>query len=40
VENLLGFLTLERFDHAESITLLVDNAKRYVGTEDPGKRMV
>ncbi len=28
-ENLFGFLALKRFDHAESITLFVNNAKRY-----------
>jgi hypothetical protein len=28
-EELFGFRTLERFDHAENITLLVNNAKRY-----------
>jgi hypothetical protein len=28
-ENLFGFLTLERFNHAESITRFDNNAKRY-----------
>jgi hypothetical protein len=28
-ENLFGFLALKRFDHAESITRFVNNAKRY-----------
>jgi len=37
-ENLFGFLALERFDHAESITLFVHNAKRYEWVEDMNKK--
>jgi hypothetical protein len=37
-ENLFGFLALERFDHAESITLFVNNAKRYGRMEDINKK--
>ena len=37
-ENLFGFLALERFDHAESLTLFVNNAKRYGWVEDMKKR--
>jgi hypothetical protein len=37
-ENLLGFLALERFNHAESITLFVNNAKRYGWVKDLNKK--
>jgi len=39
-EDLFGCLALERFEHAESITLFVDNAKRYGCMKDNSMRLV